>query len=539
MSKERAVFYARVSTEKEDQLNSIELQIEENRNAIIKNQWKQVDEYIDRGKSGRQVKGRDEYQRLLDDMELDKFDIVVVKDQDRLMRNTKDWYIFVDRLVVNHLALFFYLENKFYTPDNALITGIKAIMAEDFSRNLAKKLRNFNNGRIEKARAGDKDIVLHGIGKAFGWDQKHGVITLNPEQSKVRRLACELTLQGIGSTEVAMILNDKGYRNTVGNPWRTADIPRMVYNHLNVGTVILDKKRHDFEAKNFIYTDPAEWIFLEDSIPPIVSKEEWERLLKIKEQRTTVGARPRGKKAGKSSLFSGKLICGCCGQPYWRKTKPENGQEFWVCCTKQQKGRMTRARDAVAGKKGEANPDGCDNTNISTNALMDILETARLMLSADTEQIKSDMEARLKALRKRIIEANTSYTEADLKREKQRKDRLLDSHLDGFIGKTDYAEKSKHIEDKIEIIQADLKKNENKTEDIAEIDRLLANMDKTITEYLDENNTLDFQFLLDEMEQVVIYPNGVKILLPSFSREIVVEKIQYVSDSNACQQQYD
>ena len=48
----RAVFYARVSTAEEEQLNAIELQIEENRNCISKNKWKKVDEYIDRSKSG-------------------------------------------------------------------------------------------------------------------------------------------------------------------------------------------------------------------------------------------------------------------------------------------------------------------------------------------------------------------------------------------------------------------------------------------------------------------------------------------------------
>lgn len=98
MAQVKAVFYARVSTDNEDQLSSIELQIEENRKAIQEQGWELVDEYIDRGKSGKQVKGRDEYQRLLEDMDLDRFDIIVAKDQDRLQRNTRDWYIFVDRL---------------------------------------------------------------------------------------------------------------------------------------------------------------------------------------------------------------------------------------------------------------------------------------------------------------------------------------------------------------------------------------------------------------------------------------------------------
>ena len=68
----RAVFYARVSTAEEEQLNAIELQIEENRNAIARHKWKKVDEYIDRSKSGTMVKGRDDYQRLFEDLLSDK-----------------------------------------------------------------------------------------------------------------------------------------------------------------------------------------------------------------------------------------------------------------------------------------------------------------------------------------------------------------------------------------------------------------------------------------------------------------------------------
>lgn len=532
--KARAVFYARVSTEHDEQLNSIELQIEENKEAIDRNGWELVDWYVDRGKSGRQVKGRDEYQRLLDDMELNKFDIICVKDQDRLMRNTKDWYIFVDRLVVNRLELFFYLDNRPYTPDNALITGIRAIIAEDFSRNLSKKLTNFNDRRIEKAKAKDKNILLQ-LGKAYGWDQKNGVVTLNPEQAKVRRLMCELTLQGKGSTEVAKILNDGGYRNTVGNEWRVSDIPRMVYDHLNVGTVILNQKRSDFDAKRFIYTDPSEWVYLEDVIPAIVSKEEWERLQEIRKERTTVDRR-RGKKAGRSNCFSGKLTCGCCGATYWRKTKKNDpDDEFWVCSTKQTKGRMTRAVDAVGGKKGEHNPQGCDNVNITTKALMEMLEVVTVKFTFNPELIKADRVKWLEGLKKSILEANNSYTEADMKREKARKDKLLSGFMDGFISGEDYAEQSKKIDDKMKLIQKDLKAEEGKLEDIAEIDKVLANIDDEIAKWLDGNNQLKMECMLEQMSGVVIYPDGIRIRLKWLDAELVVEKIQYVRDRNARQ----
>ena len=86
----RAVFYARVSTEEEKQLNALEKQIQENRDVISNNGWVLVGEYIDEGKSGTTTKRRSDYKRLLADMTEDKFDIVVCKDQERLQRNTLD-----------------------------------------------------------------------------------------------------------------------------------------------------------------------------------------------------------------------------------------------------------------------------------------------------------------------------------------------------------------------------------------------------------------------------------------------------------------
>lgn len=536
---DRAVFYARVSTEEEKQLNAIELQIEENRKAIQKKGWELVDEYVDRGKSGTKVKGRDEYQRLLDDMELGKFDIVVIKDQERLMRNTLDWYLFINRLVQTGKRLFMYLENKSYSPEDALITGIKAIIAEDFSRNLHKKLRNFNKGRFEKAKAGDTSIVLHSIWKAYGFKKAKGKdnpVELDPEQSKVKRLACELTLQGKGSTEVAKILNDRGYRNTVGSFWATQDIPRLVYDSKNVGTVILNQKTYDFEAKKNIYTDPSEWIYLENAVPAILSAEEWERLQEIKKQRTTID-RARGKKAGKSPFFSGKLVCGCCGKPYWRKTKKNDADdEFWVCSTKQTKGRMTRARDAVAGQKGEVNEAGCDNANITTKALMEIAERATVVLSEDVEAIKADRIKWLEGLKKSILEANNSYTDTDLIKEEKRKDKLLDALLDGLLTKEEYSKKAESIDAKIEEIKAEIASNKSSIEDIAEIDKVLDNIDEEIAVWMDNNKHLKVEYILEQMSGVVIYPDAVKIGLKWTDTEVLVKKVQFVKDRNAGKQ---
>lgn len=525
----RAVFYARVSTAEEEQLNAIELQIEENRNVILKNKWKKVDEYIDRSKTGTMVKGRDEYQRLYEDMLGDNFDIIVIKDQERLQRNTKDWYLFIDRLVQTGKLLYMYLDGKFYSPDDALITGIRAIIAEEFSRNLSKKLHNYHANRIEKARQG-LEIDLQGSGNVFGWDKKDGKYYINPEQAKVRRLMCEGIMARKGSTQIADELNKAGYRNTVGNLWKPMDIPKFVYDCKNVGTMIINKEKHDFESKQIVKLPEEEWVYVKNALPPIVTEEEWDLICKIHDERVlSVGAdhRGRGKKVSGYS-FSGKIVCGICGAPYWRKQKTSK-EEYWVCSTKQTKGRKTRKRDSILGKAGEINELGCDNENISYNALMEVMSIISERLQANTEVIKADMVNWLTSLKKQLQRANGGSTEADLKREELRKDRLLDALLDGVLSKEEYSKKALTIDLKITEIKKEMLANRNSIEDIAEIDRVLDNIDAEVATYLDENNQLKIDFILEHLESVEIYPDKVVVMIPLFSEGMVVYKTQYVS----------
>ncbi len=424
-----------------------------------------------------------------------------------------------------------YLEDKFYTPDDALITGIKAIIAEEFSRNLSKKLKNFNKGRLERAKAGDTDILLHSVGMMYGWTRQDGKIILVPEQAQIRRLACEMTLKGVGSTEIAKILNERGYRNTVNKAWTTQDIPRLVYDEKNIGTVVLNKKIYDFERKKNIYTDPSEWIYLENAIPPIITREEYTRLQQIKRERTTIDRR-HGRKMGKS-IFSGKIICGLCGKPYWRKIDSRTGVEYWLCSTKQTRGRRTRARNAVGGEKGEINLSGCDNFNLTTDDVMDFLSTAALMLAANPEAIKADMIQRLTSIRKRLVEGSGGATEADLKRQQDRKSKLLSGFLDGIVSEADYRAMSTQIDSKIDDIRREMALSKERMSDIAEIDEALQNIDEEVNSFLVNNNDLGKSWLLEKISGLVVYPDGIQIMIPELSKTVVIYNIQYVQEGNS------
>ena len=193
MEQLRAVTYNRCSTEEESQKDALIKQVRESENCIHEKGWKFIDTYVE-AKSGTTVKGRSEYARLYQDLEQDKFDIIVIKSQDRLMRNTKDWYLFLERMQKNQKKLYMYLEGKFYTPDDALITGIKAILAEEYSRELSKKINNAHKNRQKEGKSFVFTNRMYGLKKL-----SDKTIVIDEGEAEMIRMIFRLSANGYGT----------------------------------------------------------------------------------------------------------------------------------------------------------------------------------------------------------------------------------------------------------------------------------------------------------------------------------------------------
>ena len=86
----RVTFYARVSSEKDEQLNSLDNQISYYRNFIKKNtNWEFVEGYIDEGLSGMSTKKRENFHNMISDAKAGLFDLVITKEITRFARNDR------------------------------------------------------------------------------------------------------------------------------------------------------------------------------------------------------------------------------------------------------------------------------------------------------------------------------------------------------------------------------------------------------------------------------------------------------------------
>ena len=460
----KAVIYCRVSTEEESQANALADQVQEAKNCAQSKDWELIDSYIDEGKSGTTVKKRNEYNRLFEDLLSDKFDIIVIKSQDRLMRNTKDWYLFIDALVSNGKKLFFYLEDKFYTPDDALITGIKAILAEEYSRELSKKIRNAHKNRQEKGQS----ILINS--RTWGYDKVNKEVVINEKEAEVVRTIFDLCIQGYGSRSVSKTLSNMGIKSRTGKDFPEITVRRIIRNPLFMGTAVMNKRTTDFNTKKITNNSPEEWKLHKQAVPAIVSEEVWEKAnqamdARAKEEKVDdFKTKTIGKNIGKYELSS-KIVCGICGSVYWRRYRRRysNKEEIvvdWSCSEYIKRGRLKNGVYKNEKDIKVVTPDqGCDNAHIKEENLMNLLSEVAdgILINKKDSIMERAMDILGVVFNQSDIDEERKKVDAECEKYIYQKDLLMDKLLDGTISDADY---KRRIAD-IDKILADLLEEKN------------------------------------------------------------------------------
>ncbi len=511
----RAVIYARCSTEEESQKDALINQVKEAKECVTRMNWTLVDSYIE-SRSGTTTKGRTEYNRLYEDLENNLFDLIVIKSQDRLMRNTKDWYLFVDRLVSNGKKLFIYIESKFYTTDDALITGIKAILAEEYSRELSKKINNAHRNRQKNGGS----VIL--TSNAYGFKKlPDKSIVLIEEEAKVKQRMYQLCADGYGSRTIANILSNEGIKKRSGKRFTEDDVLRILRNPINMGTVVMNRLHFDFETKIVENVPKKQQFRYEHKVPETVSKELWmEANNKIDTRATKAnqnGSFLKGSNSGKYHL-SGKIICGLCGNPYYRRVRKSNREssyiEEWKCRKYTLEGRKskdkTRPQISKIGMEGEK---GCDNIHLDEKKLYDLLEQICLeQFSIDKDQVIIDT---ISLLRRVLDEDQLTDKLKVIKEEenhiKEQQDLLLDKLLNGILTDEMYKRKAKSLNHSLERCREKKKQMEkqrikttSKKQRLDEIEKELQSGKNIELASVNE--------MLKEIDHIVVFPDYMEIV---------------------------
>ena len=321
----RVAAYARVSTDTDKQLVSLETQKNHYEKYIkARPDWKFAGLYFDEGISGTKMDRRDGLKRLLEDCDKGLIDYIVVKSISRLARNTVDSIEIVRKLFQQGIFIYFEKENiSTEKMDGELLLTILASLAESESRSISDNetwsvQKRFMNGTFK-------------IGyPPYGYRNENGKMVVEPNQAETVRFIFASVLAGKSSVSIAKELNQRGIPSKRGGRWGSGVVKGMIRNEKYTGDVIFQKTYTDDRFNRHINHGEKSKYMAKDHHEAIISHEDFDAANAILDRNAVEkGIEKDTEKYNNRYAMSGKIICGECGGK-WKRVKL--GSRFGFAC---------------------------------------------------------------------------------------------------------------------------------------------------------------------------------------------------------------
>lgn len=333
----RVTFYARVSSESDEQLNSLGNQISYYGDLISKNaNWTYVEGYIDEGLSAATTRKRENFHRMVEDGKARLFDLIITKEITRFARNTLDSIQYTRELLNAGVGVFFQNDNiNTLDEDSELRLTIMSGIAQDELRKLSSRVKFGHQQAI-------KNSVVLGNSRIFGYRKDGGRLVIDEDEAPMVRELFDLYATGQYSMkQIEGLFWEKGYRNHNGKRIAHTTMSGMISNPKYKGYYVGNKvKVIDLFTKKQKFLPPEEWVMFKDEtgeiVPAIVDEELWERANKVLKRRSE-DVKGRQGICNHANLLTGKLYCTHCGTAYYRRDSVDragNKNSKWVCSGK-------------------------------------------------------------------------------------------------------------------------------------------------------------------------------------------------------------
>ena len=276
--------YGRVSTDKDDQLNSLDNQINYFKDMIggVKN-WTHICSYSDEGISGTQVFKREEFLHMIEDAKLGKIDLILTKEVSRFARNTID-SIKYTQLLLSYGVIVFFISDNINTiyPDSEFRLTLMASMAQDEVRKLSERVKFGIKRSIKDGRVGGGGI--------YGYDKLNCKLTINEEEAEVVRKIFNLYATGeYGFKKIGEMLASEGHFTRKGKVFSDITLRKMILNPRYKGYYTANLSEvQDYKTHKKIKKPKSDWIVYKDTsgaVPGIVTEELWNKANNIHNER--------------------------------------------------------------------------------------------------------------------------------------------------------------------------------------------------------------------------------------------------------------
>ena len=306
----RVTFYARVSTDSDEQLNSLDNQIYYFKNYIMSNSnWSFVEGYIDEGLSGSTVNKRVNFLKMIQDSKNNKFDLILTKEVSRFSRNLSDSIKYTQELMRNNVGVLFQSNAiNTYDPNSEFILNMMGSVAQEEVKRLSARVKWGHSQAIKKGR------VL-GSNSITGYKKDNAKLIIDEtEVNKVKKIFELYATGNYGLNKLAMELYENGICNSKGKIYDKNSLKRIIMNPKYKGyyrghtTEVID-----YRTKQRIFIPEREQIIFKDkNIPAIVSEELWNQANALLKSRGTVikDCNVSNRRLDRKYVFSSKLFCG-------------------------------------------------------------------------------------------------------------------------------------------------------------------------------------------------------------------------------------
>ena len=315
--KVRVAYYARVSTNSDEQKTSFDTQkayYEEKIHAH--SNWELVRGYADEGISALNTVKRDQFNQMIKDCEAGKIDLILTKSISRFARNTVDTLTTVRNLQRMGISVIFEKENiNTANQDCEMLLTIFGSIAQEESRSISENVKWALKAKFERG-----EIMLC-TNRFWGYDKdEEGNLIINEEQADVVRLIAKLYLDGMSWERIARELECRGIKTITGKEkWCASTVGSILSNEKYAGYAIQGKTyTEDFLTKKRAINKGEKPLYKAiNSIPAILPMEVFMKIQEEKARRSLNTVREKKIKYGKYAL-SDLLRCSHCGNKFRR-----------------------------------------------------------------------------------------------------------------------------------------------------------------------------------------------------------------------------
>ena len=461
----RVTFYARVSTDQEEQINSLENQVQYYTELIkSKPNWTFVPGYIDEGISGGTTKKRENFNRMIRDAGAGLFDFIITKEISRFSRSTLDSIQYTQELLENNVGVLFQNDNiNTLDTDSEFRLVIMAGVAQDEIRKLSERLKFGFRQAIKNGHVLGND-------KLYGYDKMDCVLTVNEEEAEIIRIIFDLYAnQKLGTRSISKKLTQMGYTSREGNTFNTLTIRHILENPKYKGWYCGNKTQSlNYRTKKKVFLDESEWVMYPDpTIPAIVPEELWNRANALyKKRREEMMEHTSGESFQNRYPYSTKIICEEHGTTFHRQVleSKKGKKEVWQCKVYRTHGRAA-----------------CSAPQIRSSELDLILSRIFKELMKEKQAIIDSLVTVLTNVPKEVdYGSRRRRVEDEIGEINLKKDRLLDLSVEGALTVEEFKQRNDALNVQIRMLEIQLdtiREQEAKSKDgnlnIAEIRRVL------------------------------------------------------------------